>query len=429
MSLLLVIPYYCASRTTTTAAAATRAKQQYYAVLGEFRRQQLHLHQSTGLRYYSGRLHHATTSSNPSRNLLLLQLQRQHRQSRHKLPSSAHFATAAGSSSFAAALSFATARMMAPPTRCEHAIVSYPTRNYRKEEEERLRSARRSWREIGRTLRRAWRMLIRFVKLSFTLAPVTLFYPVLLLTGSTPLGDGSDAHQVVLAQNDDERVGGLLGWYLRTCLTCVEYSGAAVIKLMQWAGSRPDLFGRDFCSVFSQLQDHTTPHRWAHTNRVMKDAFGENWRDIIDLQEIVGSGCIGQVYSGEVVVKDDLDKPGNDSTRRKQKVAVKVLHPSVEDDIDADLDLMRFAVRAVKYLPFDVFANLKWLNMEGIVEEFASLLKLQLGKYLWAFRGLYFRPPCDFTNKYSTVCVAVAMPRHEKRSGKLGALQRKFQRR
>jgi len=212
---------------------------------------------------------------------------------------------------------------------------------------------------------------MRLIKLSFTLAPVTFFYPILLL--SSEAGDRpADAHEVALAQKefDDEDVGGLLGWYLRMCLTCVEWSGAAVIKLMQWAGSRPDLFGHDFCAVFSQLQDDTTPHSWSHTEKVMSEAYGKNWRDRITLDEIVGSGCIGQVYVGECV-KDD-------STGEKRKVAVKVLHPSVEEDIDADLDLMRCAVRAARYLPFDVFANLKWLNLEGVVEEFARLLKIQL---------------------------------------------------
>ena len=55
-----------------------------------------------------------------------------------------------------------------------------------------------------------------------------------------------------------------------------------------------------------------------------------------------------------------------------------MLHPNVESNIDADLDLMRLLVRAIQKLPWDVFANLKWLNLEGAVEEFADLLKLQL---------------------------------------------------
>lgn len=76
---------------------------------------------------------------------------------------------------------------------------------------------------------------------------------------------------------------------------------------------------------------------------------------------------IGQVYKGTII-----DKP----TNQPKPVAVKVMHPSVEDDIDADLDLMRLFVRGITKVPF--FTGLKWLNMEGAVEEFAELLKLQL---------------------------------------------------
>ena len=54
------------------------------------------------------------------------------------------------------------------------------------------------------------------------------------------------------------------------------------------------------------------------------------------------------------------------------------MHPHVEDAIDADLDLMRVFVRALEWMPFDVFPGIKWLNMPGIVEELAGMLKIQL---------------------------------------------------
>lgn len=221
------------------------------------------------------------------------------------------------------------------------------------------------WSLVKQRLRRAWRMFIRLLKLSFTLAPVVAFYPFLLLLHKRDPAE--DAQSIVLAQSDED-ISGLMGWYLGLCLRCVERSGAAVIKLMQWAGSRPDLFGDAFCRIFSSLQDSTTPHRWSHTEKVLKESFGENWKDMIRLEEILGSGCIGQVYRGHVKMDDG----------KEQEVAVKILHPRVEEDIDADLDLMRLAVRSLKWVPFDLLSHLKWLNLEGVVEEFAGLLKLQL---------------------------------------------------
>jgi aarF domain-containing kinase len=229
-------------------------------------------------------------------------------------------------------------------------------------------------------IRRAWRLCKRLVQLSFTLGPVLLLYPFmswLCRDDNASQDDSLDAQAKVLRlENEAPVVTGLWGWYLRYSLQCVEHSGAAVIKLMQWAGSRPDLFGCHFCAVFSKLQDHTTPHAWKYTERALCDAYGEDWRQHIELHEVIGSGCIGQVYRGTVLDGTTLDqKGGNDHSLA---VAVKVLHPGVHVDIDADLDLMRLAVRSIKYLPFDVLANLKWLNMEGVVEEFARLLKLQI---------------------------------------------------
>jgi ABC1 atypical kinase-like domain len=48
-----------------------------------------------------------------------------------------------------------------------------------------------------------------------------------------------------------------------------------------------------------------------------------------------------------------------------------VLHPNVEEDIYSDLQLMRLAASFFQ-------KRLKYLNLEGVADEFASLLKLQL---------------------------------------------------
>ena len=77
------------------------------------------------------------------------------------------------------------------------------------------------------------------------------------------------------------------------------------------------------------------------------------------------------MYKG--VVLDTTD--GNE---QETVVAVKVMHPNVDDDIDADLDIMRLSVRLLQKLPFDVFQNIKWLNLEGVIDEMDRMLKIQL---------------------------------------------------
>ena len=243
----------------------------------------------------------------------------------------------------------------------ERKLVMYPTR--RRFQRPAIVKPPTFW----ETCKKYWRMWMRLCKLAFHLAPVVAFYPILLAITSTKPAD-MDVQEFVLSnKGDDVSEGGLMEWYLKMCLHCVEASGAAVIKLMQWAGSRPDMFGHDFCAVFSKLQDETTPHPWSHTELVLRNAFGPNWNRRVKLGKLLGSGCIGQVYKGEV---------RDHTTDEWKEVAVKVLHPNVRADIDADLDLMRMAVKISKWIP--ILADLKWLDMEGVVEEFADLLQLQL---------------------------------------------------
>jgi hypothetical protein len=160
------------------------------------------------------------------------------------------------------------------------------------------------WKRLARKVRKAFRLWRRFVKLCFALAPVAALYPIQRLSNS--LKEKQDAHDAIL--DAKQQVDGPLGWYLQLCLTCVEWSGAAVIKMMQWAGSRPDLFGQDFCAVFSRLQDDTTPHSLKHTERVMREAYGKDWKDRIRLGPVIGSGCIGQVYKGVIKDKDGREE-------------------------------------------------------------------------------------------------------------------------
>jgi len=167
------------------------------------------------------------------------------------------------------------------------------------------------WKELRRKILKAFRLWRRFIKLLFTLAPVAALYPLQKLLGPSKKAKDENVHDVMMA--DSAQVDGPLGWYLKICLYCVECSGAAVVKLMQWAGSRPDLFGQDFCSVFSRLQDDTTPHSWRHTERVMREAYGDDWKDTIQLGKVIGSGCIGQVYEGTI----------KDADGKEQRVAVK----------------------------------------------------------------------------------------------------------
>jgi predicted unusual protein kinase regulating ubiquinone biosynthesis (AarF/ABC1/UbiB family) len=147
-------------------------------------------------------------------------------------------------------------------------------------------------------LSQAFRVLCRSLYLSTLATPLLITYP---LRGASPSIDDA---------------------WLRWAVWSVEASGAAVTKLFQWAGSRPDMFGNKFCSIFSKLQDDTTPHSYAYTRRALASAYGEDWEEGLEVEDkkVLGSGCIGQVYKGRIKKGPNAGMP----------VAIKILHPNID---------------------------------------------------------------------------------------------------
>ncbi|KAI2504528.1 kinase [Fragilaria crotonensis] len=207
---------------------------------------------------------------------------------------------------------------------------------------------------------KALRMFARVVKLAVALTPLLLLYP--LLHRKPPQ---KDAHELALSSAEAEKLSWFSQFYLNRCVRNVEWSGAAVVKLMQWLSSRPDLVGHEFCSIFQRLQDDTTPHAWKYTEQALQDAYGNDWRDKIRIDKLIGSGCIGQVYKGYVKLPSSVEEV---------PVAIKVLHPSIDQDMETDLNLMRFAADVIPR----IWEPLSWLNPQGAVEEFGRMLMLQL---------------------------------------------------
>ena len=152
------------------------------------------------------------------------------------------------------------------------------------------------------------------------------------------------------------------------CVFATESAGALVIKLAQWASSRPDLFGEEVCERFKFLQDNTRPHGWAATQQALDASLGAGWSDGLQLERTpIGSGCIAQVYRGSV---REGDAARDDQTRQ---VAVKVIHPGVREVIENDMALLRALGGALQSLP-----RLRWLNPKGMVDEVSKMLLMQL---------------------------------------------------
>lgn len=104
--------------------------------------------------------------------------------------------------------------------------------------------------------------------------------------------------------------------------------------------------------------------------------FGTGWRESLRLEHTpIGSGCIAQVYRGQMRVASGAEGGvvDGESGETWAPVAVKVLHPGVRDTIQVDMDLLTSVGWMLHSLP-----RLKWLNPAGMLQEFAGMLLRQL---------------------------------------------------
>ena len=185
----------------------------------------------------------------------------------------------------------------------------------------------------------------------------------------------------------------------------VESSGALLIKLAQWASSRPDTLGEQVCSRLKHLQDNTRPHGWAQTEQMLDSSFGTDWREYLELERTpIGSGCIAQVYRGKL--RAGSGEGGEGECPRM--IAVKVLHPYMQDLIEVDMDLLALFGQALQRS-----ANFRWLNPAGMLDDFAELLLMQLdlrveASNLEAFRRNF--PPTETTGEGGAALVCFPEP-------------------
>lgn len=140
-----------------------------------------------------------------------------------------------------------------------------------------------------------------------------------------------------------------------------QFSSPTLIKFMQWASSRRDMFPASFCDHFQRFHEKVPEHSWKFTEHTLNEAFGREWSEILEIEkESIGSGCIAQVYRGKLKSDGRL-------------VAVKVIHPNVKRMVELDLGLMQ---RLVSFL--EIFPLLRWVGARESVAEFSNVMLRQL---------------------------------------------------
>jgi len=174
-------------------------------------------------------------------------------------------------------------------------------------------------------------------------------------------------------------------------LYTVPMLGPAFVKLTQWAATRRDLFSSKICDQLSTIQtSNPVVHSWAHTDHVLREAFGSNYSDYLRIQHptkdsILGSGCVAQVYRGELLIPTVDHGDGNDDKTnttfaggniRAVPVAIKVLHPHISEKIDRDLTFMKRIAHLIdSLLPTSVLCA---VNIPRVVEHFEDIIRRQV---------------------------------------------------
>lgn len=154
----------------------------------------------------------------------------------------------------------------------------------------------------------------------------------------------------------------------------IEQLGPTFVKFAQWASTRPDLYPPQLIERLLRLQDQVTvKYSFATVESTLSESFGPQWKQQLKLDpKPIGAGCIAQVFQGEL---KDPNQPN-----KIQKVAVKLIHPQVEQLVKTDMELLGIIANLM-----DRNQTLELLSFGDSCRQFASMMRDQLDLRIEAY--------------------------------------------
>jgi hypothetical protein len=232
-----------------------------------------------------------------------------------------------------------------------------------------------------RRLRELFGISVRMMEIILRLSPCIALTPLCVV--SDPIIQRCNIGSNVVAD--------FTWWYI---IHQVQLLGPAFVKLCQWIATRRDVFPPHICDRFSILHDRGIPHSWSYTEQMLRQSFGNNYQERgLRLDKdcpVLGCGSAAQVYSATLVqLKPTIF---GDIETHTLPVAVKVLHPHFEQQINRDITLMSSTANLLHSLPSQ---TLRMLNLPRATENFATVLRLQAdlrieGENLTQFRKNFY---------------------------------------
>jgi len=152
--------------------------------------------------------------------------------------------------------------------------------------------------------------------------------------------------------------------------------GPAFVKLGQVLSTRPDLLPTEYIHELKVLHENVPPFAFAEVERILEEEFHKEVGDIFASfeEDSVASASLSQVHLAQLL----------DGTR----VAVKVQRPEIHKQIEGDLRILYWLIRACSLLFRETAAN---LNLPEVFEEFERYTLQELdffheGRILERFR-------------------------------------------
>lgn len=138
----------------------------------------------------------------------------------------------------------------------------------------------------------------------------------------------------------------------------VRTSGCVCVKFFQWILPIIEVNMKEipgWFKILEKIYDNCVIHDKEHTLNIFKKEHGYDFNERYELQDVIASGSIGQVYKIKEIYTDKI-------------LALKVLHPNVNRDIlyfkifsKIILWIPRFKELLLRYIP---------INISGFIDEF-----------------------------------------------------------
>ena len=134
----------------------------------------------------------------------------------------------------------------------------------------------------------------------------------------------------------------------------LEALGGSFVKFGQVLALQPDILPRRYCDAFFDLLDRMPPFDFAQAERVFREDLGRPPEELFDSIDPIplASASIGQVHV---------------AWRDGRKLAVKIQRPGARREFGGDIQLMKWAVGAIRRLQLE---RLDWLAVS--LDEFIS---------------------------------------------------------